>query len=369
MLTIIEGSLDAIVVVNERGLIEVFNSQAQELFQYSEEEALNQNVAILLRPEKAEMHKLRLHTYLIKGAGQCGHIGKRAEKMFRKKDGTLFIAEVSMAGGRNGHLRLVVLSIQDITKRKQEEEELHLINKKLDELNSTKDKLFSIIAHDLRNPTNAIVGLSNLLLKNSSKYEPEKSKRILEVINSTSKSTLSLLENLLAWAKSQTGQITFDPINMNLIQEVNSIMELLDNSAKEKEITIFYNIDPDVKIVADRNMLHVILRNLISNAIKFTNIDGQITISYQMSNEMHEISVSDNGVGIDQTTLKKLFRVETNTSTIGTANEIGTGLGLIICKEFVERHGGKIFVESEIGSGSEFKFIIPNRPVGNKGCS
>lgn len=359
MYTIIEGSLDAIIVVDQNGKITVFNSQAQDLFQYSEKEVINQDVEILLRNEKSEMHKNRLRNYLIRGAGQCGHLGKRTEKIFQKKDGTTFIAEVSMAGGRKGNLPKIVLLIHDITERKKSEERLIQVNEKLKELNITKDKIFSIIGHDLRSPFNGILGFSDLLINNIEKYDLNKTKMFLEQINTTAKRTLDLLNNLLEWAKSQTETISLkvEPIDLHLL--IKETIEIFNSQALHKNIK-FINKDSNyINVSTDKNILFTVLRNLISNALKFTNSGGQIVIEAININSHLEVSVSDNGIGIDKTTQLKLFNIETNSSVVGTANETGSGLGLVLCKEYVTKLGGNIWVESEIGKGSNFKFTIP----------
>lgn len=359
MYTIIEGSLNAIIVVNQQGQITVFNSQAQDLFQYSENEVLNQDVEILLRKENSEMHKNRLKNYLLRGAGQCGHLGKRTEKIFKRKDGTTFIAEVSMAGSRKGHLPNIVLSIHDITERKKSEEKLILVNEKLKEINITKDKIFSIIGHDLRSPFNGILGFSDLLINNIEKYELNKTKLYLEQINATAKRTLDLLNNLLEWAKSQTDSIVIkkEPTDIDVL--INETTSIFNPQALHKNIKIIYKASNKLNISSDKNILFTVLRNLISNALKFTHSGGHIIIEVKNFNSHLELSVTDNGIGIDSTTQLKLFNIETNTSVVGTANEVGSGLGLVLCKEYVNKLGGNIWVESEIGKGSIFKFTIP----------
>jgi len=251
--------------------------------------------------------------------------------------------------------------IRDITDRKMAELKLIQLNHQLKEANTTKDKLFSIIAHDLKSPFNAILGFSELLSENIRQYEVEKSESYVEHINSTTKHTLNLLENLLAWAKIQTGHIDFKPEKLRLEPIVQEIVVLLSSSAKIKNITLNYFQSENFLIIADENMLKTILRNLISNAIKFTNLGGNIDIYAVPDHNRIEITIADNGLGLDEKTRKKLFRLETSFTTNGTTNEKGSGLGLILCKEFVEKQGGEIWVESELGIGSEFKFTLPKK--------
>lgn len=229
----------------------------------------------------------------------------------------------------------------------------------LQELNATKDKLFSIIAHDLRSPFNNILGFSELLLENKNDNKVAKSEKYLGIINSSANNTLILLDNLLNWAQSQTGKISFNPKKIIFSNIILEIIKLKKSIAKAKNISLNYSSSDEIEVYADENVLKTILRNLISNAIKFTNSNGKIDVTALQNDNFIEIAVSDNGVGMNDETRKKLFDISTNITTKGTANEKGSGLGLILCKEFIEKHGGKIWIESEEGRGSIFKFTLP----------
>jgi PAS domain S-box-containing protein len=244
--------------------------------------------------------------------------------------------------------------IIDITKQK--ENEIQLKN-----LITTKDKIFSIIAHDLRSPFNGILGFSELLSENMRDFEIEESEKYVEIINTSAKNTLILLDNLLNWAKFQTGQIAFNPKKILISKVVKEIIEASNSIAKIKNITINYNQVEDIKVFTDENMLTVVLRNLLSNAIKFTRHGGNITISTILNENENEIeiTISDNGIGMKAETLNNLFDSTIKNTSLGTANEKGSGLGLILCKEFIEMQGGKIWAESEEGKGSHFKFTTP----------
>jgi signal transduction histidine kinase len=232
-------------------------------------------------------------------------------------------------------------------------------SKELKELIATRDKLFSIIAHDLRSPFNSILGFSEILNETINVNDINESKDLVSRINSTSVSTFALLENLLEWSKTQTGQIEFDPENIRLHQFIQDMSEEFASTAKLKSISLKYSQSDDVVVFADKNMLRSILRNLISNAIKFTNDGGIIKIYCVKDQDYTIVTVEDNGVGMDKATQQNLFDLEINFTTPGTANERGSGLGLVLCKEFVEKHGGKIWIESEKGKGSKFKFTLP----------
>lgn len=260
---------------------------------------------------------------------------------------------------KNGKIIYVQGSFQDVNNSKQAEEKLIQLNHKLKALNSTKDKLFSIIAHDLKSPFNGILGFSELLSENIRTYPIEKTEEIIAIINSSSKQTLSLLENLLAWSNTQTGQIDFKPENHKMQPIIQAIVNVFNSSATIKNITINYHQTEDVIAYADLNMLKTVLRNLIHNAIKFTDSGGRVDIHALSDQKQIEISIADNGVGMNEETLNNLFRMNTTTTSAGTANEKGSGLGLVLCREFVENHGGKIWVESDVGKGSKFVFTLP----------
>lgn len=230
---------------------------------------------------------------------------------------------------------------------------------KLEELNQTQNKLFSIIAHDLRNPFNNIIGLSELLLEG----DDENGKAIVTeytgLINSTAKNTLNLLDNLLNWAKSQTGELSFNPKKILLSKVINEIIWLKESLAKAKNISLTYVVSNDIELFIDGNFLGTILRNLISNAIKFTKQGGHIKILASSNEHQIQISVCDDGVGMSEETIRKIFDPSTTMTSPGTENEGGSGLGLVLCREFVKRLNGHLWVESEVGKGSSFIFTLP----------
>ncbi|MGZ2369465.1 sensor histidine kinase [Ancylomarina sp. YFZ004] len=226
-------------------------------------------------------------------------------------------------------------------------------------MNATKDKLFSIIAHDLRSPFNSILGFSELLIENLKDFEISESEKYVRFINSSAQNTLVLLDNLLNWAKSQTGQIAFNPQKISLSSLISEVIEQSNSAAIAKEISLIHKQADEIEAYADEDILKTVLRNLISNAIKFTKVGGCINIVVITEQKHVEISISDNGIGINEEKLKTLFNISSNTTSLGTANEKGSGLGLVLCKEFVEKLGGSIWVESEERIGSNFKFTLP----------
>ena len=230
---------------------------------------------------------------------------------------------------------------------------------KLKQLNSTKDKFFSIIAHDLKNPFNSIAGFTELMIENNEIYDAAKRLKFLKIIKGSTAKVSSLLDNLLIWASSQSGNLKFSPKNINLAQQVAGVISFLEIQAINKDIVILNRIEKNVQVNADENMLDTILRNLISNAIKFTQPKGEIQIYSTLINDFVEITVKDNGVGMTESEIATIFNINEISSSLGTSNEQGSGLGLILCRGFVESHGGKIWVESVVDEGSEFKFTLP----------
>ncbi len=217
-----------------------------------------------------------------------------------------------------------------------------------------------IMAHDLKNPFNLLIGFSGILLRNFRKYDEKNLEEKLHIISDISYKTYNLLEELLVWSKAQSGLLPFEPVELNLNVVCHDVTSGLNKSAAKKNIGIVCNIQLDIQVMADYNMLKTILRNLISNAIKFTQQNGRIVISVEYDNsEWLILTVEDNGIGIEEPNLEKLFNINRNYTTIGTEGESGTGLGLLLCKEFADKHHGRIWVESEYGKGARFRFTMP----------
>jgi PAS domain S-box-containing protein len=248
--------------------------------------------------------------------------------------------------------------LQDLVEERTSE--LHKANSELKEINATKDKLFSIIAHDLRGPFTSLLGFSDLLLENIRDYDANKFEKLLYHLNSAAKNAYSLLENLLIWARSQNKQLLFRPKNTNISIVVKDIIQNMEALAVIKNVKLKNLLRSEIHAMTDVNMLTAIVRNLISNAIKFCDPGGIIEISAASNESEVEISVSDNGVGMNPEIKNNLFRAGNTMSAPGTAHEKGTGLGLLICKDFVEKHGGRIWVDSIPGKGSTFTFTLPH---------
>lgn len=249
--------------------------------------------------------------------------------------------------------------VEDITERKLAEEKLEKYSQKLKELNADKDKLFSIIAHDLKSPFNPLLGFSEILVNDFDLLSTEEIKKYNKAIFNSLKNEYTLLENLLNWSRLETGQMEFEPEKINLYEKAETVLNLLSGNAKLKEITLLNETEKNIFVLADYNMLHSVMQNLISNAIKFTDKDGLIKISTdRVGNQFIQVTVADNGVGMTSNQIKDLFGL-TVKSTRGTKQEEGTGLGLMICREMLEQQGGTISVKSEFGKGTDIIFTLP----------
>lgn len=257
------------------------------------------------------------------------------------------------------HEKVIQCNIRNITRRKQLEKSLRESETRLLELNATKDKFFSIIAHDLRGPFNSILGFSELLIERIRDKDYDGVEKYASIINQSSQRAMELVTNLLEWSRSKVGRMQFNPEETDMVALITSVAQLLRDTADKKLITIYTETPTALMIYADKAMIAATLRNLISNAIKFTHPQGEIVISAQSEPNQLIVMVADNGVGIKKEAISKLFNIEDSYSTPGTADEKGTGLGLMLCKEFIERHGGQIRVESEPRKGSKFYFSIP----------
>lgn len=238
--------------------------------------------------------------------------------------------------------------------------------KKLNEMIATKDKFFKIIAHDLRNHFNGLLGYSDLLSLTHKELSVDERDSMINDVSDISKNTFSLLENLLVWSRSQTDDLSFSPKQLDLQELVVTNIESVQSHVKSKGLKLTSDIDKELKVYADKEMLNTVLRNLIMNAIKFSNKGGEVRIDAVADKDKVTILVHDQGIGMSREKMEILFDITQKTSTLGTGQEKGTGIGLALCKEFIEAHGGEIHVESEPGVGSVFSIVLPNKKSGKK---
>jgi signal transduction histidine kinase len=264
-----------------------------------------------------------------------------------------------------GAVIVVLIFYQYITKRKSNKI-LQAANEKVSEqnillqnLNATKDKFFSIIGHDVKGPLNSLTSFSGLLINHWDSLTKEEIQMLAKDLDKSLKNLFVLLENLLEWSRSQTGNIEFKPEEFDVSILLKENEELLKTQAQNKKINLVNDAVAELKITSHRHSINTVVRNFLSNAIKFTPEGGTITLKAEKQEKGTKISIFDTGVGMSEKVIQKLFRIDSKHSTIGTADEKGTGLGLILCKEFIEKNGGQIGVESEVGKGSVFYFVLP----------
>jgi signal transduction histidine kinase len=229
----------------------------------------------------------------------------------------------------------------------------------LEKLNASKDRLFSIIAHDLKSPFNSIVGFSELLAEQIRNNDYKAIQEYADIILQSSRDTLGLLSNLMDWSRSQTNRILYDPAYLEIASVIEQVVLIFSNIASRKSINLSLNLTRDIFVNVDKNMIDTVMRNLISNAIKYSYQGGEILLTCEKHMDEVIVSVSDSGTGMSPDRIDILFDNDMYYSSAGTEDEQGTGLGLIICKEFIEKHGGRIWVESEMGVGSTFYFLLP----------
>ena len=293
------------------------------------------------------------------------------ERVNIRKDGTEFPVlllsnPITDAQGRS--LGKVVIC-EDITDRKQAEarllaahNELKEKNAQLAELNASKDKFFSIIAHDLRGPFSSLIGLSEVVLMFLDEYSKEDIRKNMLRIKSSSEAVSSLLENLLTWSRLQRGVLTYSPEALDMQQVVEDNIELMYSQSEQKQIALHNFVPPNTMAYADVHICNAVIRNLLSNALKFTPEGGRISVAAMRDESEVLMSVADTGTGISPEDIGKLFRIDVQFTNIGTSGERGTGLGLKLCKDLIDAQNGRIWVESELGKGTIFRFTLPIAP-------
>lgn len=354
--SIFESSPDAIMIVDPQGQMVNCNTVTLELLGVPErEKIIGKNFLELVSWKDRERAAENLKYTIEHG------VTKDIEYTIVNSKGHRISVEVSagVVSGESGRLQNIVLVGKDITRRKLEQEQLKKYSEELRETNATKDKFFSIISHDLRSPFQGLLGISDLLVSDNDNLTREEISILCKQINKSLKNQFKLLENLLQWSRIQTGRMKYTPVQVDLKMLVNDIIYLLSGNSMSKSIAVKNEIPQNCIVLADTSMLSSIIQNLITNAIKFTKKYGEIKISAEKKGKFIEVQVADNGVGMKQEDAKRLFRIDQHHSSPGTENESGTGLGLILCREMIERNGGKIWVETEAGRGTTFFFTIP----------
>lgn len=347
--SIMENSADAIFITDREGRYLYSNLAASDLLGYSREELQRRTIADLAPPDKLDEHLKLFRDILNKGRGF-------AELELRKKDGEHISTDLNAVVLPDGR---IYGSCRDISVRKRALEAIKDNEEKLRRLNADKNLFISILSHDLKGPFQNLMGLSEILMQDLRTMDTDEVENIISLLESTSKKAYKLFEDLLKWAHSQQGRIPFKPVQSGLKDIFDDVAGLLKTAAERKNIIMKYEAPSGISIYADRDMVHTVLRNLLSNAIKFTGDGGEVRVRAERTDKGTAVSVIDNGVGIKPDDMEKLFDIASIYTTEGTAEEKGTGLGLLLCKEFIEKHGGTIEVESTAGEGSEFRFFLP----------
>ncbi|MGV8826793.1 MAG: PAS domain S-box protein [Breznakibacter sp.] len=344
----------SIVITDHRGIITFVNPKYTEITGYLPEEVIGRNPRI----QQSGLVEPAIYNELWStlASGRTWH----GEFINKKKNGETYWERATIAPilNENGTVAHYIAIKEDITDKRKAMEELVRSEQALQEANATKDKFFSIIAHDLRNPIGSIKSLAEILIKQATLDEDQH--QFIHHIQTLSANTLALLEDLLNWAQSQSGLLNCHPQYFNVSQQIDQAKESLKDLAIQKNITLTVLMQHDVQAYGDTKLFQTIVRNLISNAVKFTHEGGIITIQNQTTEDAIKITIADNGVGIAADRIPVLFHVEKNYSTPGTANETGTGMGLPLCKEFVTKMGGEIWIESQPGKGTYINFTIPS---------
>lgn len=354
----VDQSMATIVITDREGNITYANPQFEKSSGYTISEVLGKNPRILKSKNTTKAGYQKLWENITSGETWQG------EFLNVKKNGTEYWerAIVSPISNDNGEIISFIAIKEDITETKRIQEELVSSEKNLRQINKERSKFISILAHDLRGLVGSYHAYSDLLYSQFEVFEPADLKEQIQNLITSSGESLKLLDNLLEWGKASQGNITIQIKEIHLEDEAGILMKMLAEIATNKGVKLINHSEEDIKINSDPNLLQTILRNLVYNAIKFTPVGGEVSLNYKSINDKEiEISVADTGIGMDKSTQKKLFNAGEKVVRIGTNQETGSGLGLLICEEMVKQLGGKIQVESAVGRGSRFFFKIPKR--------
>jgi len=302
-----------------------------------------------------------------KNAGENDNMSDGRDIYLKKQDGSTLYGLIysSIIINSKGERNMLGFVINHEKYRKVNKNYIE-VEEELRHLNATKDKFFSIVAHDLKNPFNAIIGFSELIINNIEEYSKYQIESFVNVINKSSEKGYILLENLLEWSRSQSGKLKINKENFEISELIKENIDLISEKAEQKGVKLLFDNNNKYLINADKNMINTVVRNLLSNALKFTKEGGKISIKTKIIQNLKQkgkncfmVEVSDTGVGVENDDINKIFDIEYGISKKGTNSEKGTGLGLVLCKDFIEKNNGKIWAESELNKGSSFFFTLP----------
>jgi len=343
---------NAVGFADLKGIITYVNDKYVKIFGFSEKnEIIGKHISEFALSND---HPEKVISILKKGEVYLGN------GVPKRKDGSTFYSIISASPViHNGKMLCLMAVFIDITDLKEREIKLRDNEAKLTKLNKGKDKFFSIIAHDLKSPFNGMLGLLEIISKDYYEYSDEQRLKIIQMSHYSALNAFNLLSDLLEWARLQNEQFEIKKEKLNLKETINKNIELYNKNASEKEIIINNDVNPNIYITADKNSIFSVVSNLLNNAIKFTKTGGNIEFEAKQINNDIELSIKDDGVGMTQDTINNLFLIDENITSLGTNNEKGTGLGLTICNDLVTKNNWKMNLESQLGTGTTFKILIP----------
>ncbi len=352
---LIEAMNEGVVILDSNGFIKFTNNSFLKNLGYSKDELWGCTPRkVLAKDSKSKIAQLLRDR-------KKRNLESSFELKLVRKDNSIVDCLISQRNvySSYGQFQGSFAIITDITEIKNAENSIRKYSEELEELNANKDKFFSVIAHDLRSPFISLLGYTEILNEDIDELTAEETKVFATNIHESSKNLFSLLENLLEWSRVQTGRVKFTPIEVVVDKIIFDTIDLFREPAHTKNINLTFAEASDIKAFADVNMIESVLRNLISNSIKFTKPGGNIIVRTKVEQKACTVTIEDNGCGIPKGDIEKIFSIGDHISTNGTNDEKGSGLGLILCKEFVNKNGGKIWAESEINVGSKFNFTLP----------
>ncbi len=346
---------EAIYVIDENGAFLDVNLGAEKMYGYSREELIGKQFFEVSAPGMNDLEFLQKIGFEVITTGTQKHL----EFWGIRKNGEIFPKDISINKGNYFGKDCLIVSARDITERKRAEQELIKTNTELEKANREKDKFFSIISHDLRSPFNSFLSITKILSEQFYKIKMADVQQYAKELYSSAENLFKLLENLLSWSRLKRGVINFKPEELYLKEVVDACAYMLKGPIEQKNQELHITIPDYIFVYADRPMLDTVLRNLLSNASKFTPRGGSIHIKAEIDGNMVVVSVKDNGIGMPEDLIDKLFDIGVKTSRKGTEDEPSSGLGIILCKEFVEKNGGNLWLESTEGEGTTFYFTVP----------
>lgn len=354
---VVDSLEDYAILTTDKNLkINSWNSGASSIFGYGEKEILGKNFDIIFTKQDV---KAGIHVAETKNALKDGRATD--ERWHLKKDKTTFFANglvfplMDLEGNCIGFVKI----LRNITDRKKSEDAISSYLEELEELNTHKEKTLSILSHDLRSPLTSIIATSEMLNNKMDTMDPAKVKLMLSILYKSSKNMLNMLDNLVEWARIKYAAEIFTPEKINLYDSVQGVIEMLNDHAIFKKIKLLNNISKKVLVLADSKMLNSILQNIISNAIKYTQLKGEIKVTSKKEKDTQVIEVKDTGFGISKSVKDKLFTPQVDSLSAARKDDQGAGIGLLLVKGFLQKIGGEIWVESEEGQGSSFYFTLP----------